>query len=241
MKAGADGSIVAAPIWNEYMRRVLGDSNIENFAAPEIPVTGKAVLDGTSAAEVKIKIDKASGLLATEYTPASFIEERSYRQVHDILYYVDKNDPTGEAPKNPSSDPQYNLWESRVQAWAVKNKINTEDPPTEKDNLHIPENLPVFSIENFSDGQTVNGDTLSIKITASANRGVNRAEYLIDAAMLQNVTVYPFALENASINHLSSGYHELTIRVCDDIDNCTEKKLNFNYKPSKTPIINLHR
>lgn len=241
MKAGSDGSIVAAPIWNEYMRRVLGTENIESFAAPSIPITGKAVLDGQSATPVKVKIDKASGLLATEFTPESFIEERSYQTVHDILYYVEKNNPTGPAPKNPAADPQYNLWEGRVQEWAKKNNIVSEEPPTEKDNLHIPENLPVFSVQNFSEGQTVNSDTLSVKIIASAPRGIGRADYYIDSAMLMSVITYPYNLENASINHLSSGFHELKIKVCDDIDNCTEQKFNFNYKPSKVPILDLKR
>jgi len=231
MKAGADGSIVAAPIWNEYMRRVLGEENFENFAAPNIPISGKAVIDGNGVGETKIKIDKASGLLATDLTPASFVEEKTFQEVHSILYYVNKNDPLGPAPKNPASDPQFNLWESRIQAWAKKNNINTEQPPTESDNLHTLENRPIFKTTNFSDGQTVSNSQLSVKIDGSSPRGINRAIYSIDGTLLQTVSTYPFALD-ASISYLLSGYHELSIMVCDDIDNCTEQKYNFNYKPS---------
>ncbi len=230
MKAGADGSVVAAPIWNEYMRRVLGDGNIESFNAPSIPKTGKAVLDGGGFNETKVKIDKASGLLATEFTPPSFIEEKSFREVHSILYYVNKADPTGPAPKNPAADPQFNLWESRVLGWAKRNNISTDQIPTEKDNLHIPENRPVFSVTNLKDGESIKSKMLNIFIEASAPRGIARAEYFIDAGHLATVSAAPFHLVNTPIDFLPSGFHELLVRVCDDIDNCSEQKINFNYK-----------
>ncbi len=230
MKAGADGSVVAAPIWNEYMRRVLGEGNIENFNAPNIPRTGKPVLDGVGFNETKVKIDKASGLLATEHTPASYVEEKSFREVHEILYYVTKEDPRGPYPKNPAADPQFNLWESRVLDWAKRNNISTDAIPTEKDNLHIPENRPVFSITNLKDGDSIKGKTLTVTLDASAPRGVKRVDYLIDGSPFLTTTTPPFSLDNQPINTLSSGYHDLLVRVCDDIDNCSEQRLTFNYK-----------
>lgn len=229
MKAGADGSVVAAPIWNEYMRRVLGNENIESFNAPKIDITGKAVLDGVDVGLTKVKIDKASGLLATEFTPPSFIEEKSFQEPHTILYYINKNDPRGPELKNPSDDPQFDLWESRIQAWAIKNKINIEKPPTEKDNLHLPENRPNFSIKNFSDGQEITNGMLSISILASAPRGIGRVEYSIDNATPEIITTYPFGLEK-NLYGFSTGFHDITIKVCDDIDNCSEQKLTFNLK-----------
>lgn len=229
MKAGADGSVVAAPIWNEYMRRVLGNDNIESFTPPTIAPSGKAVIDGGTPGETKVKIDKASGLLATDLTPASFVEEKTFQEVHDILYYVNKNDPRGPAPSNPASDPQFNLWESRVQAWAKRNNINTSAPPTEKDNVHIPENIPNFTVQNFAEGATLRKPFLSIGLLASAPRGVVRAEYSLDGAPLETVSVAPFGLER-SIAGTSAGYHELSIKVCDDIDNCSEQRFNFNLR-----------
>jgi 1A family penicillin-binding protein len=229
MKAGADGSVVAAPIWNEYMRRVLGNENIESFNPPKIDVTGKAVLDGTDVGITKVKIDKASGLLATEYTPVSFVEEKTFQQPHSILHYIHKNDPRGESPKNPADDSQYNLWESRIQAWAVKNKINIELPPTEKDNVHLPENRPNFSIQNFSDGQVITNKQLSISVLASAPRGIGRIEYIIDSGTPDIISAYPFALEK-SLEGYSGGFHDILVKACDDIDNCSEQKLTFNLK-----------
>lgn len=229
MKAGADGSVVAAPIWNEYMRTVLGNGNIETFNAPKIDVTGKAVLDGTDVGQVKVKIDKASGLLATEYTPASFVEEKTFQQPHAILFYVNKDDPRGPVPENPASDPQFNLWESRIQEWAKKNNIVTEAPPTEKDNVHLPENRPVFSVTNLSNGQTINSN-LSVHLQASAPRGVNRAEYSIDGGGADVISSFPFSLEK-NLGGFSAGFHTLSIKVCDDIDNCSQQDLTFNLKP----------
>src|SRR3989339_246449 len=46
MKKGAAGGVVAAPIWHNYMKKVLGNTPIEGVKKIEIEKTGKPVLDG---------------------------------------------------------------------------------------------------------------------------------------------------------------------------------------------------
>ncbi len=234
MKRGADGSVVAAPIWNEYMQKVLGDTPVETFNSPEVPQTGKPILDGEALVKTIVKIDKSTGLLATEYTPDSFIEEKEfYNQPHCILYYVNKDDPQGPVPANPADDPQFNLWESRVIAWAEKQNgsttlpISTSTPPTEYDNLHKPENRPSLKIISPSDKQTILEPNLNVNIETSAPRGINRAEYYINDSLFYTNYSFPFSMSR-NIDVLNNGFHKLNIRVCDDIDNCSEKEMEFN-------------
>jgi hypothetical protein len=42
-------------------------------------------------------------------------------QIHSDLYYIDKGDPTGPMPADPSTDPQYKNWEASTQAWVANN------------------------------------------------------------------------------------------------------------------------
>lgn len=234
MKRGADGSIVAAPIWHDYMMRALKDTPIENFTSPTPIKTGKAVLDGDTSGGQILKIDRASGLLATELTPANYIEERLFSQPHDILYYVDKDNPRGPIPDNPAIDPQFTLWESAVQAWLAKKSsstLATSSAPTTYDNLHIKENWPVFNIISPNANQTINGDYLEVTINATAPRGIGRADYYLDGNLVSSVTSYPFNL-NKNISFLTAGYHDLLVRVCDDIDNCSEEKVTINLNPT---------
>ncbi|MDD5032128.1 MAG: PBP1A family penicillin-binding protein, partial [Patescibacteria group bacterium] len=227
MKRGADGSVVAGPIWHDFMQKVLGDTPVEEFRPAEIEKTGKPVLDGEIENGEKVKIDMASGLLATSYTPESFIEEKIYKQDHCILYYVDKDDPRGPAPKNPGNDPQFELWESRVLAWARASSTITVTPPTEYDNLHKPENRPEFEILAPNNNQTITNSLLTVRIKASAPRGVNRAEYYLDGNLIISNNIFPFNLEK-NISFLKNGFHNLKVRVCDDIDNCNEQSQEFN-------------
>jgi 1A family penicillin-binding protein len=235
MRRGAGGSTVAAPIWNEYMKRVLGDTPVEEFKKPEIKETGKEIIDGTIDFTKTVKIDTTSEFLATEFTPESFVEEKTFANYHSILFYVDKEHPLSERPTNPESDPQFEAWESAVQEWAEN--LSEEDlpedsdlvfktPPTEEDNIHLPENRPNLEVLNFSDNQTIKSGLLKIDVSVGAPRGVDRVEYYINGNLLENRDSFPFSLSR-NISFLDNGGHELLVRVCDDVDNCTSEKFNF--------------
>jgi 1A family penicillin-binding protein len=120
MRGGSDGSIVAAPIWNSFMKEALGNSPIETFKAPETSPTGKNVIDGILPVLGTIKVDKRTGMQANKNTPAAFLQDKTIYDNHCILYYVNKDNPLGPVPTDPTVDPQFNLWESAVQDWAKR-------------------------------------------------------------------------------------------------------------------------
>lgn len=227
MKQGAAGGVVAAPIWHDYMKKILGNTPIEYFKKPTIKKTGKPILDGNIESGETIKIDKASGLLATEWTPKDYIEEKKINKAHSILYYVNKNKPTEKQPKNPEKDPQFELWESRVLNWAQKENSLTSTSPTSYDNLHKPENNPKFQILYPKNNQTITNSFFTSEIKASAPRGIKVAKYYINDNLIFSNTSYPFNLEK-QLNFLVNGYYNLKIRVCDDINNCSEQSIEFN-------------
>lgn len=230
MKRGADGSVVAAPIWNQYMREALKDSPAESFTKPEKIVTGKPMLDGQTGGNKTVKIDTISGKLATEYTPESTIKEVPSAEVHDILHYINKDDPRGPDPENPADDPQYYNWEAGVKAWAEKNGISTEGAssiPTEYDDVHLPQDKPTVSIISPTDRQTVKDNYLDIRLSASANRGIKKIEYLIDGELV--TTEQSGSLEKKlELSGLSSGYHTLKVNVKDDLENTGTDSVEFN-------------
>ncbi|MFH1412595.1 MAG: penicillin-binding protein [bacterium] len=231
MNFGAGGSQVAAPIWNSYMRQILNNTPIEAFKQPSYDPEIRPILRGEGFAEKKVKIDKASGLLATEYTPDSYIVENVYVQTHSLLYYIDKDQPQNFYPKNTEKDPQFDRWESRVKEWIVKKQEQDENfvvdtPPSEYDNIHIPANLPVFSVD-LKNNQLVKDQYLSINLKASSPRGIDKAKYYINDNLFTISSSFPFGL-NRSLNILPNGIYKLGIMVCDDIDNCSKKDFNIN-------------
>jgi 1A family penicillin-binding protein len=237
MKTGADGSVVAAPIWNAFMTKALLETSNESFNQPEIKETGKAILDGKLNTKI-IKINKETKEIATDNTPIELIEEITVTDHHCILYYVNKEDPLGDGPSNPEDDYQFNLWENRIIDWAKKNDPNYNTSIIQQsENLHDPENAPVFSILNIENNQTIQTENLKVSIQATAPRGVNKVEYYINNNLLERKTSFPFDLDK-NISFLNNGYYNLKVRVCDDISNCSEKSIEFNLmllNNSKTP------
>jgi len=100
---------------------------------------------------ITLPIDSVSGKLATKFTPKELIEEREFYDLHSLLYYVEKDNPRGEAPENPDSDSQFLAWEEAIKAWSSQStssviaaKYNL--PPQEYDDIHTEENIPIISI-----------------------------------------------------------------------------------------------
>lgn len=57
-------------------------------------------------------------------TPAKPILAGDYlanNEIHSILYYVDRKDPTGPPPPDPTADQQFVNWETGVLTWAAQN------------------------------------------------------------------------------------------------------------------------
>ncbi len=80
--------------------------------------------------------------------------------IHDILYWVHKNDPNGPIPSDPNQDPQFKYWDGPVQAWAVKNGAvglpplqtatstatsSSPTPTSTNTNLPLPVQVPILN------------------------------------------------------------------------------------------------
>ncbi|MEA2088672.1 MAG: PBP1A family penicillin-binding protein, partial [Patescibacteria group bacterium] len=252
MKKGAGGSAVAAPIWNKFMKSVLGSIDtgepVENFAKPKEIKTEKSVLKGKTGEDITLKIDKFSNKLATDQTPEAAIIEKTFKQMHSILFYVNKDDPQGENPEHPENDPQYNRWEESIIEWAEeqnekedspaggeKEKIIIEIPPIEYDDLHIPENIPSLSILNLDEGQKITNDEIFIDVDAVAPRGMDKVEYWVDQNLIDTIDSEPYDL-HWIINDTPNGKRNLKVIAYDDVLNSKEINLNLNFQIIDKPL-----
>lgn len=113
MSGGLSGLIVT-PMWREFMDFALEKRERQTFAQPQIDLGGlKPILRGDYVDSTMIinQIIESGGDLAN-------IDINSLTSgIHNILHYVNRNDPRGAYPSNPASDPAYGNWEYGVQRW----------------------------------------------------------------------------------------------------------------------------
>ncbi len=236
MRKGA-GVYVAAPIWNEFMkqtyalkenkRKEISDNEeienyfdlpeeIENFTTPKPIKTDKDVLNGKFANEIKIQTDKISGKLATEFTPPDLIEEKTYREVHCILYYVNKNNPQG--PGNGKNDSQFNNWEPPVIKWALSpersERYNTS-PPTEYDDIHTKENQPVVRITSPRDRATLTNRRIEVKASADAKLDIKQLDFFLDGKLMGTDTTEPYQISFYLSSNIKGKEHTITVKAYD--------------------------
>jgi membrane carboxypeptidase/penicillin-binding protein PbpC len=89
MQKSGSSILAAVPMWSAFMTQALPLVPNTTFTQPD-PVT------------------PANPALGGSYRDAN-------GQPHTILYFINKNNPTGPAPTNPAGDPQYYNWETGVQ------------------------------------------------------------------------------------------------------------------------------
>lgn len=222
MKRGADGSIIAAPIWHNYMQKVLQDTPVENFKKAEYQIPDKPMLNGVNGAQTTVTIDKISGLIATDLTPPHLREIKTYNQFHNILYYIDKNNLLGPMPREQSNDPQYEPWEIAVQRWALEQKINTTStPPIETDNIHTIANKPSLTILDPWPDQIVS-DNFLVRLEWQTQFPFQKLEFYLDDTLIKTYNQSipnPFNTQfNFPVN-TTNGDHYFKVVVYDQYDN----------------------
>ncbi len=125
MRAGSDGSFVAAPLWHTFMARELEslpDTQFEPYekvTSKNFMVTGNRP-DGVSGDGGKIYISKASGKQISAEKASKMdkgkLEEKYASSFggHSILYYVSKDNPLDETAKPNFDDPMLHLWDAAL-------------------------------------------------------------------------------------------------------------------------------
>lgn len=118
---------IVSSMWREIMNEALKLYPTTSFIPPAPQDDDvKPIIRGVWQTEGTVRVDTRTNEPATSDTPERYIKEYNTRTgtPHSILHFVNRNDPLGPAPSNPSSDAQYRLWEDAVVAWASTNNIS---------------------------------------------------------------------------------------------------------------------
>ena len=189
MGKNSDGVRTAAPIWNAFMQAALGGTPIEQFVKPEplTNITHDIMLGKIS--EEKGKWDEATNLLYTVDCPINLGKLTTFKELHSVLFYLQRDNPRGPSPANAESDPQFKRWEESVAAWRDKHNEenkNNPDEPRYVDSLPTPtcdaaglENLPRITITEPSTS-ILKSSPVTIKVTVDSAQPLKEVRFLLD-------------------------------------------------------------
>lgn len=229
MRAGADGSVVAAPIWNAFMRKAVAGTKAERFNKPTIAKSTKPMMNGKLEGDSPINVDVVTGKeipsSCLDSWPKEFVVQKTVKAVHDILFYVDPSDPTGPLPKNPKRDPQFSGWETPVKKWAKKNNYVDERPPEESCSLRA--SSPLVTINAPSANATLQGDSINVAIAVTGERAITGVNYYIDDVLVQQ-TAEVTANVVLTLKDVPNGFHTIQVVAKDDIGSIGSSTVNIN-------------
>lgn len=219
------GSAISGPIWKAFMTEALQKIPAVAFEQyipdPELS-TLKPVLRGEWMGNQTVEIDRVTGLRATNNTPVEARIERVITDVQDILYWVDKENPRGPAPTNPSRDPQFNLWNPAVQTWWQNNAGNYNattigDIPSSYETVHSNNTVEGLTLSGLP-GQMALDDTQVLTVTTSGQYPLNSVDLYIDNNFVATLPSAPFrfTLTPREYNY-ATGTHTVKIIATNSI------------------------
>ncbi len=236
----APGIYAAAPIWKDFMEKVLEGTQVEEFTKPKPVETSKPILNG-KLPEEKIRIDKKTKKLVPDGCEKKFkTEEKTLVELHSILYFVNKDDPRGKFQN--ITDPQFIRWEDGVKKWIEKNpekdgKLYKRPDPV----ICNKEDIPKINIT--SPGNSVKGSEVSIEANIDAKKGIKRVEFYFGGNLIQTFENGPFkyhySLPDGSNTH---GRFSIEVKAYDKAGNLgrVKKTVSIN-SDSDNPSVELVR
>jgi len=231
--------LIITPVWAAFMSEALKDIPVESFKRPDpTPTDLKPVLRGYWQGGQSYFIDSVSGGLATEHTPDEMRREVIANSVHNILHWVQKDDPRGPIPSNPQSDSQYENWEYGVREWLKGYSSKTGftestnfNVPSEVDTVHRPENAPRVTIQSPQNRAAFNEDDvidIDISITTVTEYPITKAEYFINNRYIGTAHTAPFGFSFVPSDFSRiENENELKVIIYDSVLNKGEARTRF--------------
>ena len=240
MRAGSDGVVVAAPIWRNFMERALKDKPAERFSKPKPSTATKPVLLGKLPGDVPIAVDAETGKQIPDSClaawPKQFVAQRAVKEVHTILYYVNKDNPGGPAPASPTKDPMFARWEKPVQDWAKKNGYVAQNPGLESCALRSGGTGPAVAFTAPVPNSTVSGTSLVTSVEVVSSSAVATVQFFLDGTVVATATTPPYTA-TVDLAAAVSGYHTLRVVVNDVVGGTASAETRFNLLAGNVPTV----
>lgn len=223
---GEVAGFVVAPMWQEFMQFALDNiEENESFNAPE-----------------STNYESLKPILQGEWRGGYLNNEgRLTGGVHNILHWVDKNDPQGPIPSNPESDDQYDNWEYSVRQWvegggfSLDNDSEIAEPEVtdDADDADYDEiDLPEGEFINLTTSlQSSYGENDEVEVVAENNGELGRLELYVNNEFVDDDDSQPFSVsfdidEVESIN--TNNINTLLIRGFSNSDTLQEIEHTFS-------------
>ena len=206
---------IVAPWWHEIMNFATSNATSSVFVPPDPFNESTPYLRGEWRGNKEFIVDKISGKLATPYTPPETQEKRVVREVHSILYWIDRESA------------QLENWEEPVRAWARANGLSDQNEsvvPKEYDNIHVPENFPKIIKVDMSPKKITysKNDTVVFRPQIESKFNIEQVDYFANDEYLGGVKTYPFELALPLARLAEQNYITIKIKAYDSVGNTAE-------------------
>lgn len=211
-KVGGSGERITASCWHDFIVAAINKLGAGSFNPPQIVSVNKPMFNDDALVTRQVNIDRTTGQVAGPFTNQNNIEVRTYQEVHSILYYVDKSDPTGPIPNNPQNDPQYWNWEGPVLNWASRNIPNfqsyNQTPPNTSNTPPADAKAPTVTIEYPKDGDYINTD-FTVEASINSSYPISQVSLYLNDSLVG--TLSPITLVDSVTNQSRIVYRSAPI------------------------------
>lgn len=164
-------AFIIAPMWHEFMLEAL-----QKYSSPS---------DSFPPPAPDSEVDSIPPALTGNWnTDAS-------HGIHEILYWVDKNNPRSGRPANPAADSQFAYWDYPVSLWAGQNWTPAPNPDTPGGTVP----LAMFRITSPQQGASFQqGTPITFTSAFQGPAPVLRVSYFVNGALVGSSGEAPFTV-----------------------------------------------
>lgn len=217
MQQRGSSILAAVPIWNSFLKEALKNKPLVSFNKPEPVFSEKAMLRG-------------------DYIVNYRIGNYLYPHIHNLLYYIDKNNPQETQPANPEKDSQFKNWEEPVLKWAEQAIPNFSEiynrplPFGAQAEIELSNTKPSITVASPENGVFIKDAVISVRAQISGQSALAKIQLFFNEELMDEKTItqagtkeiiYQFNLVPKKIELQNS----LKIKAADSFNNESIKEI----------------